>query len=150
VVSAQAVEALSVFGTPARVVNLYISDSSGVASDVLASDVLVALEDYRAAGITVLVFTSIPQIVSIKLALTFAAGVDTRALTDLVRSAVFEFINSLPVNGTLLIGELFSVLQRFAGDGLIPVQSSIVLPVGDLVPNIGQTIRTTLENVVVS
>src|SRR5260221_476101 len=36
VVSAQAVEALSVGAAPARVVNLYIADSSGVSSEALA------------------------------------------------------------------------------------------------------------------
>ncbi len=149
VVSAVAVEALSSTGSPARVVNLYIADSSGVASDALAEEVAVALQDYRAAGIAVLISTSIPLLVEIALRLTFAAGVDTRTLTDQVRAAVFEFVNSLPVNGTLGIGQLYSVLQRFVGDGLIVRDSTIVAPVGDLVPDVGQTIRTTLANVTV-
>ncbi len=150
VVSARAVEALSVGGSPARVVMLYISDSSGVANAALAEEVQVALNDYRAAGITVLVFTSSPLIVSIQLALAFAAGVDTRTLTDQIRAAVFEFVNTLPVNGTLYVGELYSVLQRFVGDGLIPNKASIVAPTGDLVPSVGTTLRTLLENVTVA
>lgn len=149
VVSAQAIEALTVGGLPARVVNLFIADSTGVASDALAEEVRVALEDFRAAGIAVLIFTSIPSIVGVTLALAFQAGVDTQTLTDEVLAAVVEFVNSLPVNGTLYRGELFSVLQRFAGDGLIPRQESIVVPAGDLVPAIGQTLRTTPANVLV-
>lgn len=149
VVSARAVEVLSQSGLPARVVILYISDSSGVASDALAEDVNVALNEYRAAGIAVLVSTSVPQLVDVELKLTFAAGVDTRTLSDQIRAAVFEFVNSLPVNGPLYVNELGSVLQRFVSDGLIPKQSGIVAPVGDLIPAVGQTIRTTIDRVVV-
>lgn len=147
VVSARAIEAITLDGQPARVVNLYIADSSGVASDALAGEVMVALEDYRAAGIAVLISTSIPLLTTIELDLAFRAGVDTRTLTDNIRAAIVEFVNSLPVNGTLYIGQLFTVLQRFEADGLIPNEDSIVVPTGDLVPDVGQTIRTTLANV---
>ncbi len=150
VVSARAIEALTVDGQPARVVSLYISDSSGVASDALAEDVRVALEEYRAAGIAVLIFTSIPSIAEIELALQFQAGVDTRTLTDEIVAAIVEFVNSLAVNGTLYRAQLFSVLQRFEADGLIPSEGTIVEPAGDLVPDVGQTIRTTIADVTVS
>ncbi len=149
VVSAQAIESLTLDGQPARVVNLYIADSSGVASDALAAEVLVALEDYRSAGIAVLISTSIPLLTEIQLKLTFKAGVDTRTLADNIRAAVVEFVNTLPVNGPLYVGQLYSVLQRFAADGLIPDKASIVIPTGDLIPAVGQTLRTTLANVTV-
>lgn len=147
VVSAHAVEALTGSGDPARVVFLYIADSSGVASDALAEEVKVALDDYRAAGIAVLISTSTPLIVDIQLRLAFLAGVDTRTLSDQIRAAVVEFVNSLSVNGPLYYGQLFSVLQRYVADGLVLDQGTIVAPVGDLVPPVGQTIRTTLANV---
>jgi uncharacterized phage protein gp47/JayE len=67
VVSAQAIEAFTGGGLPARVVTLYISDSSGVASRALAQQVEAALNDYRAAGIAVIVNTSIPLIVDVEL-----------------------------------------------------------------------------------
>lgn len=149
VVSAQAIEVLTANAQPARLVNLFISDSTGVASDALASQVRSALDDFRAAGIQVLISTSFPLIVDIQLRLTFRANVDTLTLTDNVRNAIVAFVNSIPVNGTLYVGQLFSVLQRFAEDGLIPNQGSLVSPVGDLVPTTGQTIRTTLSSVTV-
>lgn len=147
VVSAQAVEALSVGGGPARIVNLYIADSSGVSSAALADEVRIALEDYRAAGISVIIITSIPLVVDISISLSFRAGVDTQTLTDEVMAAIVEFVNSLPVNGALLRGQIFSVIQRFAADGVLPFDGSVVTPVGDLFPSVGQTIRTTLANV---
>ncbi len=148
VVSAQAVEALTPTALPARVINLYIADSSGVASDALARLVQTALLEYRGGGVAVLIYTSLPLIVDIELALRFTAGVDTITLSDNVRAAVVEFVNSLPVNGVLYRADLFSVLRRYVTDGLVPDSGSIVAPVGDLVPAVGQTIRTTTANVV--
>jgi uncharacterized phage protein gp47/JayE len=149
VVSAQAVEALEPSGNPARVVYLYIADSSGVASEALAEDVKVALDDYRAGGIAVILVTSLPTLVNISLKLQFTAGVDTRTLTDQILAAIVEYVNSLPVNGTLLVSGLYSVLQRFASDGLIVNQDTLQTPTGDLIPDVGATIRTTLQNVTV-
>lgn len=147
VVSAMAVEILTEGAQPARLVQLFIADSSGVASDALARDVRVALDDYRAAGIQVLISTSLPLLVDVALRLTFRANVDTLTISDNVRQAVVSFINSLPVNGPLFVGEIYSVLRRYTEDGLIVNQGSIVSPVGDLIPNAGQTIRTTPANV---
>jgi uncharacterized phage protein gp47/JayE len=152
VVSAQAIEAVEAIGgvgAPARVVVLYISDSSGVASQALGDAVSASLLDYRAAGIFVLVVTSIPTIVDVDLLLTFQAGVDTVTLSGAVQAAVVDFINSLPVNSTLYLSQLYTVLQRFAEDGLVVNQSSIATPVTDITPTTGQTIRTTLANVTV-
>jgi uncharacterized phage protein gp47/JayE len=147
VVSAQAQEALTTDGNPARVVFLYIADSSGVASDELAQAVRANLFDFRAGGIAVIVSNSLPQIAQITLLLTFQAGVDTNTLTTNIRAAIVEYVNSLPVNGTLHKGAISSVLERFTNDGLIPNDATIVTPVGDLVPAIGSTLRTTLTNV---
>lgn len=149
VTSAQAIEVLTEGATPARLVNLFVADSTGVASDALGQQVRTALEDFRAGGIQVLISTSLPLIVEIRLRLTFRANVDTLTLTDNVKDAIVSFVNSLPVNGTLYVGQLFSMLQRFAEDGLIVNQGSLVAPVGDLIPSTGQTIRTTTSSVLV-
>jgi uncharacterized phage protein gp47/JayE len=147
VVSAQAIEALTGDAQPANVVNLYISDSSGVASQALADQVISALDDYRAGGIAVLVSTSIPMLINIQLALAFAAGTDTVTLTSTIITAVVAFVNSLPVNGPLYVGELFTALQAYVSDGLILNQTTIAAPTGDLIPSVGQTLRT-LPNLV--
>lgn len=149
VVSAQAIEALTSTGLPARVVNLYIADSSGVASTQLAQLVSTALADYRAAGIAVIVNNSLPLLVTVQLQLTFAAGVDTVTLGNQICAALVEYINTLPVNSALYISDLYTVLKRYADDGLIVTQGSIVSPTGDLVPSVNQTIRATLATVTV-
>jgi uncharacterized phage protein gp47/JayE len=136
-------------GAPARLVNLYIADSSGIASSAMAQQVRDALLEYRAAGIQVLVYTSMPQIVNVTLHLTFQSGVDTDALTETIRNSLVEYINTTPVSGTLYRGSLMSVLQRYVQDGLIATEDTIVEPAGDLVPESGTTLRTTIANVVV-
>lgn len=150
VTSAMAIEALDGGGRPARVINLFIADSTGVASDALAADVMVELEEWRAGGITVLIFTSAPLIVDIVYKLAFVANTDTATLSDIIRAATVELVNSGPVNGTLSVGSLYSLLQRYVDDGLIMSKDSIVSPTGDLVPAVGQTIKTTLANVSVT
>jgi len=148
VTSAQAIEVLSGDDSkPARLVMLYIADSSGVASDVLASEVDENLLEYRCGGINVIIVTSMPQIIAITLKLTFRANVDTETLTENIRAALVEYINSLPVNGTLYVRELGTVLSRYKEDGLIADQATISAPTGDLVPDVGKTLRTTMENV---
>ncbi len=150
VVSAQAIEVVTPDGSAARLVNLFISDSSGVASNALAAQVRSALDDFRAAGIQVLISTSLPLLVTITLKLTFKANVDTATLTTQVRDAIVSFVNSQPVNGTLYLAQLYSMLQRFSDDGLVVNQGTIIAPTGDLVPATGQTIRTTTDRVVVT
>lgn len=150
VVSAQAFEVVTTNGMPARVVELYIADGSGIASAQLAAVVSTALLDYRAAGITVVINTSLPTLVSIQLSLTFQAGVDTVTLGQNVQAAVVAFVNSLPVNGPMYVADLLTVLKRFAPDGLVVDQNTIVAPVGDLLPAVGMTLRTDFPYVTVN
>lgn len=149
VTSAQASEITSSGGTPARLVQLYVADSSGISNEVLAADVQQSLLEYRAGGIQVLVSTSSPYIPPIRIALQYRANVDTVALRDAVRAALIEFINSLAVNAPLLVADIYTVLTRFTQSGVIVNKDSIVLPVGDLIPSVGQTIRATESSVVI-
>lgn len=150
VVSAQSVEALTPGLQPARVVVLYIADSSGVASKALGNSVRQNLDEYRAGGIAVITSTSQPQIVEIQLKLSFKALTDTTTLTDAIIAAVVEYVNSLPVNGPLYKAELSAVLARFVPDGLIINDSTIVAPTGDIYPDPGKTLRMNVQNLKVS
>ncbi len=148
VVSAMAVEEIGSFGQPVRVVRLFISDSSGVASKALADKVNAALLEFRAGGIFVFVDLSQPQIIDILFHPTFAAGVtDTVTLAQAAQSALVTYVNSLGVGQTLLKADLGAVLTRYKSSGLIANDQSIVSPAGDLVPATQRTLRTTLANV---
>lgn len=150
VVSAAAVEVTTPDGSAARAINLYIADSSGVASNELASLVQTSLLDYRAAGIPVIVWTSIPTLVGVSLAITFQAGVDSQTISEQIRAAMVAYVNSLGVNEPLGVSGIYTVLMRFKSAGAIVVQGSILSPAGDLVPTIGQTLRTTPAMVLVN
>jgi hypothetical protein len=148
VVSASAVEALDGGARPARIVNLYVADSSGVSNEALGARVREALFEYRAAGIYVNVSTSIPAIVPVTLRLRFLSSAQgTAAIAETVRAALFEYVNSLPVNATLRRSGLFAVLERFTSSGLDVDQGTLVEPAGDVIPAPGTTLRTTLGDV---
>jgi uncharacterized phage protein gp47/JayE len=150
VYSAQAVEALTPANQPARVVNLYVADSSGVSSAALGAAVNITLDEWRAGGIAVLTSSSVPQLISIALKLVFKGGTNTSALTENIRAAVFEYVNSLTVNAPLYRSELMSILQRFRLDGLVVNNDTVAEPTGDLVPNAGRTIRILMSGIEVS
>ena len=149
VVSATATEVLTAEPRPARVVELRVADSSGTSSVALGAAVIASLDEYRAAGISVVISNSIPSIVSIQIKLTFAAAVDTTTVAEAVRGAIVEYVNSLGVGDTLLRSALYSVLTRFTSAGVIVNETSLVSPVGDLVPAAGTTIRTRFQDVTV-
>lgn len=147
--SASAVEVLTPYNQPARVVDLYVADSSGIASSAIADTIREELKNWRAAGIQVAIYTCAVQIVTVKYKLTFRAGIQTAPVTERIRATTVESVNSLGGNATLFKGKLQGILNMFASSGLIPDDSSIVEPAGDIIPERGKTIRTTIENVTV-
>jgi len=147
VASASASEALDGTSRPARVVRLYYADDSGVSTLAMATSIDQALVEFRAAGIAVVYVTSVPQVVPVVLSLTFLAGVDTAGITQNIVAAMYEFINSNPVNGNLSRQQLLSVLQRFQSAGLVPSSNSLVAPAGDLIAQPGTTFRTTRQSI---
>lgn len=150
IASANAVELTDSEGNPSGTVLLYFADSSGVANVAQLPALKTALNDWRAAGIVVQFVPGIPQIVSVVLHLTFQASADADSIANQIRRAVVEYVNSLPINATLTRAAIFSLLHRYTDDGLIVNDKSISAPIGDFVPAYGQTLRTRLENVVIS
>lgn len=145
--SAVANDILEPTGYPGRAVELFISDSSGVANSTLVALVDAALFEFRAGGIYVVIRTSVPQIVDVSLRLAFTANVDTVTLAGDIRGAVVGYINGLGVGKPLLRDEIAAVLARFRDSGLLMKSSTIVTPAGDLYPDIGYTLRVRPENV---
>ena len=145
VATAMATEAIDGDLRPARVVLLSIADGSGLANRALGNEALRTVDDYRAAGIAVIATLSTPFLIGVRLKLAFIAGVSTTILSDTVRRAVIAYVNSLPTGGALYRSNLNSLLARYQANGLIPNQSSIVDPTGDIFPPAGRTIRTTSD-----
>ncbi len=145
VASASAVEELTASVQPARVVQLYVADEDGSSGAGLVID----LNEYRAAGIQVITVLSMTQLVDVQLHLTFQAGKDTDMLQEQIRTAILGTVNKCEVNGILYRAALLECLKSFIDDGLIPTNDSLVDPAGDLVPDLGKSIRTTIDRVTV-
>lgn len=140
---ATAVEEVDSLGHPTGRVALYVADALGQANSVLVANVRAALVEYRAAGVYVDVSGAIPIFVPIRYLLRFEAGVDTSRAFDLVRSGTLAAVNALAPNQTLTVALLFAVARSVAG--VIVLDDAIVEPVGDLVPDAGQVIRTRVD-----
>lgn len=134
-------------GIPARLVQLFIADSSGISSRALQAAVDIELEEWRGGGIYVVTTGSIPQMLSMSLALSFQGKVDTTTIaTNLINSTV-DWINSFGVGYPFLRNEYGAVLTRFKSAGLIVNQGTLVSPVGDVYPERGRTLRIRASDI---
>lgn len=151
-------EDFDLLGRPGRDVQLIITDAFtdqlvGVTtpatyiaqSQAFARAVSNALDEYRAAGVGIRTIVAQVVIQSVTLSLRFRAGVDTEAVSLSARSAVMEFINSLPPNTGFSPSDLVSALRYV--DGLVVTGSEVISPTGAIVPTYLQVLRTTLQYV---
>jgi hypothetical protein len=139
---ATAVEEVDVFGDPTGRVQLFISDASGAGNAALAEQVRNALLEFRAAGIVVDVFGSVPRFEAIVLRLRFETGVDSTLAFSDVRSRLLATVNALRPQKTLERALIFSAAE--AVEGVIVLTDAVQVPVGDIVPATGEVIRTRL------
>lgn len=129
-------------GLPGYRMAVYISDANGQANSALADSVVTNLQNYRAAGVPIQVVASVPQYVKIKISgLEYEAGVDTGSILQQVRASILASVNSTQPGVTYRLNALEGVLSGIKG--LIVPKGAIIEPVGDLVPSIGSTIRTS-------
>jgi hypothetical protein len=98
---------------------------------------------YRAAGIPVFVLTGTVVYQAVQWALAFKTGYDETLATSRVRAvtvAVGQFLPPGPANGTLYRSTLISAAQQVPG--VLVSDSSLVMPMGDVVPaSAGEMIR---------
>ena len=132
-------------GIPTGVVQLYLADANGQANAALRTAVINALTEYRGAGVVVDVFSGSPFFADVVYALAFVAGTDTVAAFESIRQRTVAEVNRLRPNETLERALLGKILVE--EPGVRATDSSIVTPAGDLVPSLGQVIRTTADRV---
>lgn len=155
VTSAQAFESVGGSNVPSGSVELVVTDSYTdalaqlstvppsyqVQAQTLAVTVFAGLYEVRAAGINVQVTVAQVTLQSIQLALTFPAGVDTADIAAQAKAVAVAYTNALTPGETFLRADLAEALRGVSG--LIHTGNEVVLPVGDVVPNPLQVIRTT-------
>lgn len=145
---ASALEALDPDGSRAGWIELFIADRAGRANTVLAAAVEEELEEWRCAGVEVVIRTSAPTYVRIRLALDYAAGINTSSKRDEVKRAIMARVNDTPPengegSGTLRLSALYAVLDGISG--ITAAAGAVLEPVGDLVAEEGESIRTRLD-----
>jgi len=143
---ATVVEQVDGFGDPTGIVDLYVADVQGNANAALTAAVILALVEYRAAGVQVNVIGASPVYQPIVLRLRYEAGVDSTIAFDRVRLLVVSAVNALQPQTTLERSLISAQARRVPG--VIVLNDAVVTPAGDIVPATGQVIRTTTDLVV--
>lgn len=156
---ATAVEALTNdtngFLKPARVVQLFVANDSGIITQALVNAVYEALEEYRAAGIAVLITPGVPQLINLRLRLHFIPGIHTSSLVEQIKASFMILINGLAPNKPLYRSALLNILAQYADQGLFvdttdnPLTSAVVEPAGDLTPQPSRSIRVSRDTITV-
>lgn len=138
---AVAVEETDLSGDPTGRVSLFIADVLGQANSALVTSVTSAESEYRAAGIVLDIASAVPVYEPITLRLRFAAGLDTQALSARVANAVVAAVNALAPNAKLEVSLITQAARTVPG--VIVLADAVVAPVGDVVPALGNVIRTS-------
>jgi len=158
--AATAFEVLDEYGRPAREVQLVVADAFTEAlidtvptpaayetqSQVLAEQVFLALDDWRAAGIFVNVTVARVTLMGVRLGLTFVAGVNTDVVALRARAQIVAYINELRPGERFVLTTAIERLRRVPG--LIVTGGEILSPVGDVAPLQLEVLRATLGLVV--
>lgn len=156
VTSATAIESIDSLGRPSRFLQLVVTDrftealaelgtedpSYDAQSQQLALQVFNALSDVRAGGVFVQVIVAQVILQQVVLQLTFTAGVDADVVALQARAVVVNLINQLAPGAQFDPAVAVEALRSVTG--LIITGNEIASPVGPIVPNTAQVLRTTL------
>ena len=117
-------------------------------SQLLAQEVFNALYEWRSMGIYIAVTLGSVILQGVTLGLRFQAGVDVDLVAFRARSAIVNYMNSLPAGATFQVLQAIEALR--AVSGLVVTGGEILSPSGDVVPRQLEVLRTTLGLVVAS
>lgn len=153
--TATAYEATNEFLDPARWVQVVVADqfaeqfvkASGTTpayetqAATLALSVNQTLQEFRAAGIYVLVVVGVVRLVGITLSIRIRAGFDHDTVANQSRAMAQDYVNSLAAGQPLVLADLEAALSRVVG--LEPLGGSVISPTTDLVAAATEVFRTS-------
>jgi hypothetical protein len=156
------IEALDGFGRPTKAVSMVIADAFTEAlvdvtptpgayqtqSQILASQVFTALDDWRACGIYVDIQVGVVSLLGVQLGLTFQTGVSYDSVALRARSEIVAYVNELRPGATFDVANAVDRLRRVPG--LVVTGNEILGPVGNVIPKSLEVLRTTLGLVIAS
>jgi hypothetical protein len=138
---------------PPGIVELYVQDMNGDASDTLLSSVGTAVEDYRGAGVKVNVKSPtkilLAPICNIKIASTVN---DKTAVQQRVTQIITDYLNEFTIGQNFVVSKLATKILMLDGGELID-SVSFTSPTSDILVSPAEIIRpdtTNLQVVVVN
>ena len=141
--------ASAVEDTTTGIVTVYVTDGGGSSNAQMVSDVVFALEDWRAAGSDVIVTGGgLYQLNPIQITLAVRTGVDTLAIANDVKNAITARIGKLRIGETCSRSIIQQAALNVDVDSIIGC--TVVLPAADVVPTNSQLIRTDPTFITVS
>lgn len=157
VVRASAIEAIDATGRPGRWVQLLVADrftdalvtinqtsaAYDAQSQSLARTVFNALSDVRCGGCFVQVIVAQVVLLMVRLDLTFSAGVDPIAVSEIARATVVNYTNALAPGASFVPDDAVNALRSVTG--LLVTGNEIAVPAGTVAPRAMQVIRSTFD-----
>lgn len=123
-------------------VTVAVSDSSGSSNAEMVNDVILELENWRAAGIPVSVVGGVVLTADITVTLTLSAGGDVGTLRPFVISAIEAEINKLSVGETLYDSMVIAAARNVDPANILDVTiGTVVGPTLDTAPGPNELIR---------
>lgn len=154
---AAAFEVLDAEGRPAGDVSLVVSDEAGQSNSAMETAADVGLDEYRAAGIPVIVSGAVVEYIDIAAAITWEPGAATPERATAAESAVLALVNIRDANGA--DGAADAPESCKVSPGLIEhairsvgrvVGVNVLQPVGEIAPDRGIMLRTTRGRITLS
>ncbi len=129
-------------------VYVYVGDPDGRGNAALAALVATELENWRAAGVLVVVDPAAREEVSVGLAVTVKAGAGTDALKTAIRAAVLAYTSSIASGAPMYLSALESAAIRVSSDvrGAVAIITGGVPAADGVTPTVPQNALRCLSS----
>jgi len=155
VVKCTVIENLDALGRPIGYVKAVVADSYTeqfantavlpvtyqVQEAALSSQIHSVLEEWRAAGVGVVVEVAKVVMQPIRVSLTYLAGVDEDSIRARVLALLIQYVNNLPPGTVLRLQAIKDTIAQVPG--LYITGSEVISPIGDVVPEVNEVLRTS-------
>lgn len=127
---------------------VYVTDADGNSNAEMINDVIIVLEEWRAAGASVQVQGGALIEQSISVSLTVRAGSAIADLVDRVRAAIVSAVGRLRIGETLYRSLIQAAARAVDADNILEVE--VITPAANVAPSANQVIRTSTSLVAVA
>lgn len=123
------------------VVTVYVADEDGNSNTAMVDAVSAELEHWRAAGDVIYVTGGVIYNQTIVISMTVKVGYDVAANAGTIRQAIISRLLRLSPGQTLYRDMISSAVRAVDPDSIYEVE--VITPAANVVPSVGESIRTT-------